>query len=203
MIREVKRQEIPKRIFFFWCSNSMSWMRWLSLASFRRLNPDWQVDLYLCKPNKVNTKTWKDYNKQDFFNFDGRNYLMKVQDLGINLHLWDLDQVGQKGLSKTVGAIQKSDLFRWQKLAQQGGIYADTDILFTRPIDEYYETIKNQDTVLCYRNRYFLIGLMASAPGNQFFSKLFAHGITHTSNAGYQAAGVCNLYKMLNSYEPM
>ena len=39
--------EIPKRAFFYWSGPEMPWIRKQSLASFRRINPSWKVDLFL------------------------------------------------------------------------------------------------------------------------------------------------------------
>ena len=36
---------IPRRISFFW-HGRMSWMRFLTLQTFRRHNPDWEIHLY-------------------------------------------------------------------------------------------------------------------------------------------------------------
>jgi hypothetical protein len=39
---------IPKRMSFFWAGGPMSWLRYLTLASFRHLNPNWEMRIYHC-----------------------------------------------------------------------------------------------------------------------------------------------------------
>ena len=43
---------IPKRIFFYWGGSDMSWMRYMTLYSFRKMNPDWEVILYVSDNNQ-------------------------------------------------------------------------------------------------------------------------------------------------------
>ena len=164
---------IPKRVAFFWGNETMSWMRWMTLLSFRKLNPDWQIDLYLCKPNGIKTKTWKDAPIQDFFNFDGEDYFKKAKALDINLKKWRLiDQKGKSWEDK-MGPSHKSNFFKWQELGVYGGIYSDLDILWVKPMDAYYEKIKHYNTMICYRHTYFSIGLLGASPNNKFFYDLF------------------------------
>ena len=73
---------IPKRIFFYWSGHNLSWMRYMTLFSFRKLNPDWDIILYL-SDNTNTTKTWKGVEEQDFSNYKGHNYFNKLEELNI------------------------------------------------------------------------------------------------------------------------
>jgi hypothetical protein len=39
-------KEIEKTLHTYWGGDSMSYLRYLTLASFRKLNPDWKIFLY-------------------------------------------------------------------------------------------------------------------------------------------------------------
>jgi len=61
---------IPKRMFFYWSGNDLSWMRYMTLYSFRKMNPNWEIILYLSdNVNKI--KTWNSGEEQDFLNYTG------------------------------------------------------------------------------------------------------------------------------------
>ena len=187
---------IPKKIFFFWGNEKMSWMRYMTLYSFVKFNPEWKVSLYRCEPNEHNTKPWRESNQQDFFVFDGEDYYDRVNDLNIDVIDWDLDKDSLKKISPS----QKSNFFKWKMLSERGGIYSDTDILYLRPIDEYYKKIKDCNVAICYRhNPYFSIGLLASSMYNRFFRDVY-HNTRQTFNSiVYQNAGAVSLYCWLFS----
>ena len=81
---------IPKTMKFFWGNETLSWMRYMTLYSFRKLNPDWKIELHLCPPSTIKYKTWLDGVQQDFFNFSGRDFTDKLNSLDIELKEWSL-----------------------------------------------------------------------------------------------------------------
>ncbi len=186
---------IPKRIFFFWSGEKMSWLRYMTLKSFRSHNPEWEIDLYICPDNGLK-KTWKCHNQQDFFCYKGKDYFELINELNINLLFWDIKDPEGNCWSSRVTPSQKSNFFKWETLYKDGGIYADMDILWTAPIDKYYNQIKNQDISICYCNRFFSIGLLASSPGCDFYGDVWKNGFQCFHKKIYQTAGVMNIYNL-------
>lgn len=184
---------IPKKIIFYWGQDTMSWMRYMTIYSFRKFNPDWEVVLFTSNQSN-NSMTWITPNVQDFFSYTGDNYIDRLKDLNITYLNFDL--------LSTITPSHKSNFLKWLKLSEEGGIYADMDILWTKPIDEFYDTIKDYDTVIC-QSEYLSIGLLASSGNNSFFRDIFVHGFACFNPQNYQTAGVENIYSLYQcpSYE--
>jgi len=200
-----KAKNIPKKIYFYWGNEKMSWLRYMTLYSFRKLNPKWKMYLYFCPPNGIKTKIWSSPEVQDFFMYKGEDYFSKIKELDIEILEWDLfhpsDPKSEKW-KKEVGPTHKSNFFKWSKLAKDGGIYSDLDVLYLKPINKFYKQIKSYDTAICYYQNYFSIGLLGSKPKNPFYNDLFLNGFKTVQSSSYQSAGVQNLYNLLSGEKP-
>jgi hypothetical protein len=197
---------VPKRIFFYWGNKEMSWLRYMTLYSFRKFNPDWEIELHVSDVKNL-TRGWKGPIIQDFHTYETqeKNWLPEVEKLGVKIKECPV-------LAEEATPIQNSDIFRWNELATNGGFYSDMDILFIKPIEEYYQQVKNFETGISYHtgkkrrqrfanfNGYFSIGFMFSAGNNRFFRDIFESSKTGDL-INYQNAGVHAIYRMLGSTE--
>jgi len=190
--------QVPKKIFFYWGNPVMSWLRYMTLHSFRKLNPDWEMELHVSHID-VKDKYWKDVHEQDFHAYKGKNYLPEVEKLGVTIKECPVFVEG-------AGPSHNSNFFKWNELATSGGIYSDMDILFVKSIDGWYESIKHYSTGLSYKSTgkghhggYFSIGFMFSSGNNCFFKDVFNSSIKHYEPDAYQGAGVMPLYRMLEN----
>lgn len=188
---------IPKRIFFYWGNETMSWMRYMTLKSFRLLNPDWEVVLYISK-NKNFSKDWDGNETQDFINYTGHDYFSMVSDLNVKIEYADLSKYID---TSTINPIQESDMFRYYELYTNGGIYCDMDVLFFRPIDEFYLNLcdNNIDTLIHQTNDFITIGFLGASKGNPFFKDIFNFAINNVEKSNYQSMGVDLIYKMYDA----
>lgn len=186
---------IPKRIFFYWSGNNLSWMRYMTLYSFRKYNPDWEVILYLSENNNT-VKTWQSVEEQDFINYNGINYLDRVAELNIKIEKVELP-TELEYLFVNISPVHESDLFRYYQLYKGGGFYCDMDVLFFRSMNPFYETIVNNkiDTVLYQCSEYMAIGFLGSSVDNSFYKDLFEYGINNFSTNDYQSLGVDLIYR--------
>jgi hypothetical protein len=184
---------------FYWGNETMSWMRFMTFKSFRILNPEWEMVLYLDNSKKNNSKPWNDSTLQDFFNFNGQDFFNKLQELDIKIKTWDPNSKEGFDLMKhKAGPTQISCLFRWDLLSSEAGFYSDVDVLYVRPIEEYYNQVKNYDTILCYRLGYFSIGFLGSSGNNNaFFRDILKNSFSSFDIREYQTAGVLNNYDWL------
>lgn len=198
---DTEARTVPRRVMFYWGNDKMSWLRYMTLYSFRKFNPNWKIELYFSPPNKIRKKPWGDQNLQDFFAYGGEDYTDKLKALDIEFKEWDLfhpDDPKNTEWRDSIGPSHKSNFFKWSKLALEGGIYADLDILFVRPMDDFYEEIKEFDVSLAYCRNYFSIGVLGGMAGSQFYKDVWMNGFKTVTTKGYQTAGVINVYSLLN-----
>lgn len=178
-----------KIISFFWGNSKMSWLRYMTLFSFRKYHPDWTINLYT-SDQKINDKVWKQAGTQDFISYAGDNYAEKIKPLDINIINYDVLTKDGKEISPS----QKSNFFKWNLLANKGGFYADMDILFIRSINELYEQSKSNDIGICF-TEYYSIGFMFSNGDNNFFKDVYKECLNNFDSSEYQGAGVYSLSK--------
>jgi hypothetical protein len=178
---------VDKKIYFFWGNEKMSWMRYMTLYSFRKLNPSWEIILYKAK-QKHWQKTWKTNNYQDFFCYNGADYFKKIQSLDIKI-----EQYKETDITPS----QISNFFKWEILSKNSGVYADMDILWFKPIDSFYEKVREFDTAIC-QTQYVSIGLLASSGHNNFFQDLYRNAFKCYNGEYYQTAGIENVYNFLD-----
>lgn len=187
---------IPKRIFFYWGNRTMSWMRYMTLWSFRKFNPDWEMVLYFGN-NNLDDKTWVEHNEQDFHSFEGVDYSDRIAELNIKVIGWELkdNQTVKDYQPIKMGSSHISNYLKWSKLHEEGGIYSDLDILYFRPMDEFYHNLRYFDTAIC-QTAYISIGLLASRPDNDFFKDIFIQAMKKINISQYQSAGVNSVYAL-------
>jgi hypothetical protein len=186
---------IPKRIFFYWSGSDLSWMRYMTLFSFRQFNPDWDITLYI-SDNK-NKNKWYGREEQDFSNYKGVNYLSQVEELNIKVQKINLpDDVKNK--VKDLSPVHESDIFRYYELFSNGGIYADMDILFFRPIDKFYKQLieNNTDTLIHQDTGFITIGFLGAESGNSFYKDILDHALDIEKYDNYQSFGVDLIYSI-------
>ncbi len=199
--KENFKRKIPKQIFFFWGNEKMSWMRFMTLKSFRMMNPDWKMILYV-SPSAVTNKQWKDEIHQDFFIYNGINYSEQIDELNIEIRKWDISDntiIPNKNI-ENISPSHKSNFFKWCTLYEEGGIYSDLDIIYFKPIDDFYNHLINNnfDTAIC-ETSYLSIGFLASAKHNTFYKDIFIGGFNSYTPNIYESAGIKNIYKLYNA----
>jgi len=176
---------IPKRMSFFWSATQMSWMRYMTLKSFRHFHPDWDVFLY--ESEVEGTKTWGSSETQDQETYDRPNYYDKLDELDIKRVQWTppIDNLAP---------AHASDLCEWEVLSTVGGFYADMDILFVKPMP--YDTLKHSDVAYCLSEGYAAIGFFGATPGNRLFSSIRETAIDGYTPGKYQNTGADTVYRM-------
>ncbi len=163
---------LPKNIYFYWGNKTMSFLRYLSLYSFKKFNPDWNVILI----KRRNPKTPKRYNleeKSDSIYFKSEDCYNLVDNLDIEIKYIEEEYPEIAELDLEENHI--SDIILFKILGEKGGIVSDTDILYYNPID--YEKIKDIDVGLISFNGYpkkdyIPLSFVLGKPNN-FFKEMY------------------------------
>lgn len=171
---------IPKIIHFYWGSTVLPYLRYMSLYSFKKFNPDWEVRLYI--PTKlVISKSWNDpWNKTELH---AEDYMDRVTDIATVLS-FDMESIGY---NNEISEVIKSDIVRLYLLSEIGGVWSDLDIIFFKPISF---GIPNLDFTAMFCNHGFhSIGFLAGALGNIAFQELFSKVKSFCNYSQYEGAG--------------
>jgi len=118
-----------KKAHFFWSGKGMSWLRYLTLWSFRKFNPDWEATLYTSAVEWKRSPVWKDPPHK--VNFIGRDWFPEVEKLGVKVASVDFEKIG---FTNDAHGAHKSDFLRWYLLDTIGGFWSDLDILYFHPL---------------------------------------------------------------------
>ncbi len=205
--------EIPKIASFYWGSSKMSYLRYLTIFTFKKHNPDWSIHLYI--PKSVSKEiTWKtkgndNHHKIDNLEYNGDDYFFKLLD-DVALKLIKVD-FSKTFLTKNAPEPHKSDLLTWQVLSSKGGLWCDMDILFYEPMTslEINRQESKVDTVVCYDERIKEIdgsptkpiGFFLSKPNNLFFKKAIVESKKIYNDAQYQSIGTSVIKRLANNFD--
>jgi len=187
----------PKVAHFFWGDTPMSWLRYLTLYSFRKYNPDWTIKLYLSKSN-IKNKTWAEHNELDYFKYYGCDFSEKLANINVEILQWKFPEKKTSIQIENLGPSYQSDLFGWSKMYYDGGFYFDMDILFVKSMDSVYEYVSQGPGAICIYEGKFMIGALSSIPGCKFFNDIYKSALSVASSENYQSAGVYSVYHWLD-----
>lgn len=178
-----------KIISFFWEGKKLSWLRYLTIYSFRKYNPDWIINIYTSS-GAESFKLWKSPEKQDFFCYTGKDYSHLLEKMNINIIEYNYTE------KYKITPSQKSNFFKWNLLANNKSFYSDFDILYVRNIDDLFNISLNYSAGLTYYYNYFSIGFMFSNGNSALFKDIYKNCTKLFSCINYQGAGVEILKKM-------
>ncbi len=198
-------KNIPKKMYFYWGFNSkMSYLHYLSLLSFRKLNPDWELFLYKPKisSNFILTPYIKNNNALDYIGKDYCDKLDRIENLQIVE--FDFDTIG---IDSSISEVYKSDYIRWYLLWKYGGGWADMDILFIKPLSTINVERKmltgesnKVDTMIIFKDLgYHPIAFYLASRDNDFFKLIFEKSISSLNMYEYQSIGSYLLGKIYPS----
>jgi hypothetical protein len=145
------------------------------------------------------TKYWEEENVQDFHQPTGPDYTERLDNISdLEVLDWEVDELTQMVLSE-MGPSHQSNLFKWSEMANDGGVYLDMDIVFVRPIEDWWIHVRDFDVAISYHKpgRYFSIGLLGSRGNNAFFRDVFDESVLNFDPKVYQSVGVESLYRLL------
>ncbi len=187
-----KLSRIPKVVHFYWGGRTLSFLRYMTVVSFLRLNPDWRVKIHMPKYLYDGTPTWPTHeHKITGQHVTGSDHTDDLRQLPVEFVEHDFESLGFRN---DVPENFKGDFLRWHLLATEGGFSADIDIVFTEPMNslpfnsprEYHSKIGLCPTKF---GGIHAIGFIFSAPENPFFAHCRDECIRVFDPARYQSAG--------------
>lgn len=133
---------IPKICFTYWDMSNLSFMHLLTLYTFKKNHPDFDIILYYPK-KRVNINTWTSFENKEKYN--NISYL-DCLDL-MNIKIVEIDFENElDDIPFYLSEVIKSDFFRLYICKTVGGIWFDMDTF-------WINNIKN--TFYCNKYKYF------------------------------------------------
>jgi len=165
-------KEIPKIAHFYWGEEKLPYLRYLTIASFRKYNPDWKIRVYYPKYRQLK-KTWNS-KEHKYKVIVEKDYWEELKNLRITFVEVDFKSLD---LSNDLSEVHKSDYLRWFLLANIGGLWSDMDIIYIDSmINMEINSEKNMhmNTLLCYHwLRENSIGFILSSLDNAYFKSIW------------------------------
>ena len=173
---------IPKKIWLYWGNKTMSFLRYMTLYSLKKLNPDFTINLIVRKQktDKIDSK-WTE--KQDDVYFRGDDYSSRISSL--NLNIFYVEDIIETLDIANLQNSQLADIVGWKVLSTYGGVKSDMDILYHKPIP--YEILKDIDVSLFEYCNVNPCGFLCGTP-NVFWDDVFDESIKNL-NDNYQSTG--------------
>ena len=177
--------KIPKHASFFWAGPRMSWMRYLTLHTFRQHNPDWRITLYQPAEAARGKAVSKRQASQD--SESGPDYTARLGSLDIEVRPWTAPL-------PDLGPAHAADFCEWDQLGSGGGFFSDMDILFLRPMP--HSLVRDANAVFCGSGGLMSIGFLGASPGCRLFQDISQAARTNCHTDGYESAGANAIYAM-------
>jgi hypothetical protein len=180
---------------FYWGGGPLSYLRFLSVQSFKKQNSDWKIKVHQPVINSRAPGTWVSNIKQDF------RHQISALDVAVVEHNFD-----SYGFSNQAHEVHKSDFLRWRLLASEGGVWSDIDIFYTKPIECLEENNlqhANIDVALCPLKppHKHTVGFMLASQNNEFYRYISELALANYNPEVYQCMGSDLINSRFESFE--
>lgn len=193
---EPVRLRIPRRMFFFYHQFTMPFMRWLSLYSFRKLNPDWEIVLMGCRDASLAHQHAGGGKIDTSGEFSPPAGVERASYDQLRVALWGVDLPAGKSIP------QAADFFKWQALERYGGWFADTDILWIDSMERVAKECERSDVAIGLgRGGEGGLELVGSVRGSALCREMML-GANTTRDERFQGAGEYLLRKVIGLDSP-
>ena len=174
---------IPKIAHFYWGGGPLSYLRFLSIQSFAKQNPDWQIKFHQPVTDSQAPAAWANNIKQDF-----RDQITTL-DVAVVEHDFD-----HYGFDNQAHEVHKSDFLRWRLLATEGGLWSDIDIFYVKPMECLEENTSHHagvDVALCPLKppHKHTVGFMLASKHNDFYKHMSEVALKNYNKDVYQCMG--------------
>ena len=195
---------IPKTAHFYWGGTKLSYLRFLSVKSFQRYNPDWAIKIHVPAFLSNASPAWDTFQQKNI-NIT-HDYFDKLTDIkGVTIVKHDFSDYN---FDNNAHEVHKSDFLRWHLLSEHGGLWSDIDILYTASMSWLAENTDSNheiDTALCPLKppHKHTVGFMLSSQNNNFFQYIGELARTAYNPATYQCMGsdlINQRFKTFNSF---
>ena len=183
--------KIPKIVHVYWGGGVLYYLRFMTVKTFMKYNPDWEIRFYYPK-HHVKEISW--INPEQKFQVIADDFTEELMKLPITKIEVDFNDYG---LSNDMSEVHKSDYIRLQLLSTVGGVWSDMDIMYFNPMSWFYlndPQYKDIETFYCDHHYGHSVGFLMGCENNKFFGYLREKSKLNFNERDYQTIGA-RLYK--------
>jgi len=189
-----------KTAYFYWGSEVMSYLRYMTFYTFRAHHPDWKMVL-VKRRNQLKTTSYGWAETQDFMFEPLQDFSGELDRLDIDIE-WLEDSYPEIAVLD-ISDVHTSDILSWYVLATRGGVVSDTDIIYVGRLP--YEKYKEADVgLICFENlpapNYIPVSFMMSRP-NEFFKQIYEASLRLVDKSSYESAGTSVITKTVGGFK--
>ena len=162
---------IPKIVFTYWEGDQLSELHFLTIYSLHKYNPELDIIIYTDENPKNILRDWK--SSEHSINIQKKIHLSKLIEINPNkIFLRPINFQKDYNFDNNISIIFKADFTRIAKLYEHGGIWFDMDILFVKPIPDFFFK-ENIETFIFIYSNVIPTGFLAMKPRSYFLNKLY------------------------------
>ena len=178
---------IPKIVFTYWEGNQLSTLHYLTIYSLHKYNPELDIFIYTDEKPKNILREWNTHEHS--INIKKIIPMSKLIEINPNkIFLRSINFQKEYQFDNKISIIFKADFIRIAKLYEHGGIWFDMDILFIKPIPDFFFTEHIEAFIFNYSG-VLPTGFLASIPKSKYLDKLYKGSLEIIKN------------KKLNNYQ--
>ena len=198
---EWELKKIPKIAHFYWGEEKLPFLRYLTITSFIKYNPDWEVRFYYPK-YRTTGKSWTTHEHKYDINVT-EDYTPKLKDLNIQMSEMDMTLIG---IGNDLSEVHKSDYLRWFLLANVGGLWSDMDIIYIDSMNNLSLNTRNNRktdaTICCHLPWKHSIGFLLSSKNNEYYETLWNNvKKAKYDPANYQSVGSLLINRTMKEFK--
>ena len=163
--------EIPRIFHVYWGGTQLVYLRYLTVKSFMKLNPGWDVFLWYPK-NPYKGRSWGNTGNDLIDPQKCKDYSAELMALPVSKVAIDFNNLG---FVQNMAEVHKADYIRINALHLYGGVWSDMDIIYFKPIDHLEENIpenSNKETYVCVGSYGHSTGFNMASEKSRFFANL-------------------------------
>lgn len=189
---------IPKILHLYWGGGNFNYLRFMTVKTFMKHNPDWEI--VFMYPKYVSTRlSW--WNPEQKYVAPCRDFMPELLDLPITKKEIDFEEYG---FSNGMSEVHKSDFIRLLQLSTLGGLWSDMDIFYIKPMSSLsFNKPENKhiETFYCDHNYGHSVGFLMGCENNKFFGKLMEIAKREHNPMEYQSMGAIIYKKFFSTSE--
>jgi len=162
---------IPKIIFTYWEGDQLSILHYFTIYSLHKHNPNLDIFIYTDINPKNILREWSTHEHS--IDIQKKIPLSKLIDINPQkIFLRPINFQKEYNFDNNISIIFKADFTRIAKLYEHGGVWFDMDILFTKPIPDFFFQTNIESFIFIYAE-VIPTGFLVTKPKSKYLEVMY------------------------------